>query len=48
MSRAQAGEILVSRTVRDPVIGSELTFAERGDHEFKGIPEPWGLYAASA
>jgi class 3 adenylate cyclase len=45
MSLADAGEILASRTVRDLVIGSELTFTERGEHELKGIPERWALYA---
>jgi class 3 adenylate cyclase len=47
MSRADGGEILVSRTVRDLVIGSELAFTERGEHELKGIPDRWALYAAA-
>ena len=47
MSRAEAGEILVSGTVRDLVIGSELTFSDRGEHELKGIPGRWALYAAA-
>jgi class 3 adenylate cyclase len=47
-SRAGAGEILVSRTVRDLVIGSELRFTDRGEHELKGIPDRWALYAAGA
>jgi class 3 adenylate cyclase len=46
MSRAGAGEVLVSRTVRDLVVGSELRFTDRGEHELKGVPEPWALYAA--
>jgi class 3 adenylate cyclase len=45
MALAGAGEILVSRTVRDLVIGSELVFAERGEHELKGIPDRWAIYA---
>jgi class 3 adenylate cyclase len=45
MGIARAGEILVSRTVRDLVIGSELTFAHRGEHELKGIPDRWSVYA---
>jgi class 3 adenylate cyclase len=45
---AQAGEVLVSRTVRDLAIGSELAFTERGEHELKGIPDRWTLYAASS
>ena len=47
MGRAEAGEILVSGTVRDLVIGSELTFSDRGEHELKGIPGSWSLYAAA-
>jgi len=45
MDLAGAGEILVSRTVRDLVVGSELQFADRGKQELKGIEEPWHLYA---
>ena len=48
MSLAGAGEILVSRTVKDLVIGSELTFTDRGEHELKGIPDRWAIYAAVA
>jgi class 3 adenylate cyclase len=47
LSVAGTGEILVSRTVRDLVIGSELTFADRGEHELKGIPDRWSLYAVT-
>jgi class 3 adenylate cyclase len=45
---ARAGEVLASRTVRDLVIGSELRFADRGEHELKGIPDRWHVYAATA
>jgi class 3 adenylate cyclase len=45
MALAGAGEVLVSRTVRDLVVGSELSFADRGEHGLKGIEEPWHLYA---
>lgn len=45
MGLAGAGEILVSRTVRDLVVGSELSFTDRGEHELKGIEEPWPVYA---
>ena len=45
--RAEAGEILVSGTVRDLVIGSDLTFSDRGEHELKGIPGRWAIYAAA-
>ncbi len=38
------GEVLVSRTVRDLVLGSGLRFRERGVHSLKGIPGAWHLY----
>jgi class 3 adenylate cyclase len=44
---ANAGEVLVSSTVRDLVAGSGLTFQDSGRHKLKGITEPWQLYAAS-
>lgn len=47
-SLAGAGEILVSRTVKDLVIGSELTFTARGEHELRGIPDRWSIYAVAA
>jgi class 3 adenylate cyclase len=42
---AGAGEVLVSSTVRDLVVGSGIAFAERGEHELKGVPETWRIYA---
>lgn len=42
-----AGEVLVTRTVKDLVAGSGLEFADRGEHELKGVPGTWRLYAAS-
>jgi class 3 adenylate cyclase len=47
MALAGAGEILVSRTVRDLVIGSELTFTDRGEHQLKGMPDRWAIYTAA-
>jgi class 3 adenylate cyclase/pimeloyl-ACP methyl ester carboxylesterase len=44
---AGPGEVLVSRTVRDLVIGSGLEFEDRGSHELKGVPEKWQLYAVT-
>jgi class 3 adenylate cyclase len=46
-SLAGPGEVLVSRTVRDLVAGSDLNFADRGEHELKGVPDRWQVYAAS-
>jgi class 3 adenylate cyclase/pimeloyl-ACP methyl ester carboxylesterase len=45
MSTAQPGEVLVSRTVRDLVAGSELGFIDRGMHSLKGFEGEWQLYA---
>ena len=44
---AGPGEVLVSRTVRDLVVGSELVFADRGAHRLKGISDEWQVYEAS-
>lgn len=46
LSAAQPGEVLVSSTVRDLVVGSNLRFQSRGKHELKGIPGAWELLAA--
>ena len=43
-SIANAGEVLVSQTVKDLTAGSGLSFQDAGVHELKGIPEPWHLY----
>ena len=41
---AGPGEIVVTRTVVDLVVGSGLAFADRGEHELKGVPDVWQLY----
>ena len=43
---AGAGEVLVSRTVRDLVTGSGLSFAERGAYSLKGVPDEWEILEA--
>ena len=43
---APPGEVLVSSTVRDLVSGSGLTFSDRGEHDLKGVPGRWRVYAA--
>jgi class 3 adenylate cyclase len=43
---ARPGEVLVSSTVRDLLAGSGLTFEERREHELKGVPGSWRLFAA--
>lgn len=47
-SQAQAGEVLVSQTVKDLVAGSGIRFAERGVAELKGVPGEWRLYAVES
>ena len=44
---ADAGEVLVSQTVRDLVAGSGIEFEDRGEHELKGVPGEWRLFAAT-
>jgi class 3 adenylate cyclase len=44
---AEADEILVSRTVVDLVAGSGLDFVDRGEHQLKGVPGTWKLFAVS-
>lgn len=44
---ANAGEVLVSGTVKDLVAGSGIDFLSRGDHALKGIPGKWPLFEVS-
>ena len=44
---AGAGEVLVSSTVKDLVVGSGLVFEDRGLHRLKGVPDPWRLFAVT-
>ena len=46
-AHAQPGEVLVSRTVKDLVAGSNLTFEDRGTHELQDIPGEWHLYSVA-
>jgi len=45
---AGPSEVLVSSTVKDLVAGSGLVFEDRGEHELKGVPGSWRIYAAEA
>jgi class 3 adenylate cyclase len=45
---AAPGELLVSGTVKDLVVGSGIEFEDRGAHELKGVPGEWRLYAVKA
>jgi class 3 adenylate cyclase len=45
-SRAAPGEVLVTATTHDLVAGSGIEFHDRGEHQLKGIPQPWHLFSA--
>ena len=44
-SLAAPGQILASSTVRDLIVGSDQSLADRGEHELKGIPGRWRVFA---
>jgi class 3 adenylate cyclase len=44
---AGSSEVLVSQTVRDLVAGSGLELVDRGEHELKGVPGVWRVYAVA-
>jgi len=46
-SFAAAGEVLVSSTVKDLVAGSGIQFDDRGEHQLKGVPDAWRLFAVT-
>jgi class 3 adenylate cyclase/pimeloyl-ACP methyl ester carboxylesterase len=45
---AGPGEVLVSGTVKDLVVGSGIEFEDRGEHKLKGVPGSWKLLAVGA
>ena len=45
---AKGGEVLVSGTVKDLVVGSGIAFEDRGEQELKGVPGEWRLWAVAA
>lgn len=47
-AKAGRGELLVSRTVVDLVAGSGIVFTDRGEHELKGVPGSWRIFAVDA
>ncbi len=42
---AGAGEVLTSSTTKEIVFGSGVEFEPRGEHELKGVPGMWTIYA---
>jgi class 3 adenylate cyclase len=47
-ANAQAGQVLVTRTVTDLVAGSDINFDDQGDYDLKGVSGNWQLFAAHA
>jgi hypothetical protein len=45
---AGAGEVLVTQTVRDLVVGSPIDLVSRGHREFRGVPGRWEVFAVAA
>jgi class 3 adenylate cyclase len=43
---AAPGEVLVSQMVKELAMGSGIEFEDRGEHDLKGVPGPWRLFAA--
>jgi class 3 adenylate cyclase len=43
---ARPGDILTSRTVRDLVVGSDITLLDQGAHRLKGVEGTWQLFMA--
>ena len=48
MALAGAGEVFVTRTLRDIVAGSGFVLKDRGSHQLKGVPEAWQLFSVES
>jgi class 3 adenylate cyclase len=48
IGQAGPGEVVVSNTVKDLVVGSGINFEDRGEHELRGVPDRWRLWAVAA
>ena len=44
-AKANGGEVLASSTVKDLLAGSTFAFEDRGEHELRGVPGAWRLFA---
>ncbi len=47
MASAGPGELVVSGTVKDLVVGSGINFEDRGEHDLRGVPGRWRLWAVT-
>lgn len=45
LQAAGPGEVLVSGTIRDVLLGSDFAFDDRGRHRLKGVEGEWPLFA---
>jgi len=48
LNLAGEGQVLVSGTVRDLVVGSGISFNPEGTHALKGVPGEWPLYSVTS
>jgi class 3 adenylate cyclase len=48
LATATGREVIVTQTVKDLVAGSGFAFDDRGEHDLKGVPDRWHLYAVAA
>ena len=46
-AHARPAEILVSRTVKDLLVGSAISFADRGSHELTATADRWPVFAVT-
>jgi class 3 adenylate cyclase len=44
---AESGQVLVTRTVADHLVGASIQLEDRGEHELKGVPGNWRLFAGT-
>jgi class 3 adenylate cyclase len=47
LGAAEPGDLLVSNTVKDLVVGSGIEFEDRGEHELRGVPGAWHLWSVA-
>ena len=47
-SAAQPGQVLVTSTVKDLVVGSGIAFTDEGSQTLRGVPEDWHLFAVTS
>ncbi|HET7473339.1 MAG TPA: adenylate/guanylate cyclase domain-containing protein, partial [Candidatus Limnocylindrales bacterium] len=46
LSQADPGQVVVTKTVRDLVTGTDLAFSPRGSASLRGVPGQWEIFAA--